>query len=139
MAETAADVRRDIEVTRERMSDTIAQLERKFDVKEMVQNNPIPALAIAATAGFLFSRNSRGGKQVSGAAMSGLVARASVGGVVNGVAEKLFGGVADVLGQKVDGWVHDFRQVVAPETGRVATSSLHGSDARNEMSNARSD
>lgn len=139
MAETAADVRRDIEVTRGRMSDTIAQLERKFDIKEMVHNNPLPALAIAATAGFLFSRNSRHGKQVAGAAMSGLVGRASVGGVVNGVAEKLFGGVADVLGQKVDGWVDDFRQVIAPEAGRAGSSSLRSADARNEMSNARGD
>ncbi|MEO6211044.1 MAG: DUF3618 domain-containing protein [Gemmatimonadaceae bacterium] len=139
MAETAADVRRDIEVTRERMSDTIAQLEQKFDLKSMVQNNPLPALAIAATAGFLFSRSSRGAKRATASTMSGVVARASVGGIANGVAERLFGGVADVLGEKVDGWVDDIRHVIVPKTDRAGISSARSTDMRGEQRDARRD
>ena len=142
MAETSADVRRDIEVTRERMSDTITKLERRFDIKEMVRNNPLPALAIAASAGFLLSRSARGSngaskKDAAHTAINGVVARASVGAVVNEVAERLFGGVADVLGQRVDGWVDDLRQVVVPEGQKVTSSSHTAADAVGEQSHAR--
>ncbi|MDQ2930267.1 MAG: hypothetical protein M3Y05_05520 [Gemmatimonadota bacterium] len=121
------------------MSDTIAQLERKFDFKSMVQNNPLPALAIAATAGFLFSRSSRGGKRATASTMSGVVARTSVAGVANGVAERLFGGVADVLGEKVDGWVDDIRHVIVPKTDRAGISSARATDMRGEQRDARRD
>ena len=47
MAETTDDVRRDIELTRERMSSTLAQLEQKLNVTEMVRDHPWPALALA--------------------------------------------------------------------------------------------
>ena len=50
MAETTADVRRDIEMTRERMSDTIAQLERKLNLLEVVREHPWPSVALAASA-----------------------------------------------------------------------------------------
>ena len=50
MAETTADVRRDIELTRERMSTTLQQLENKLNVKQVVRDNPWPALAIAVGA-----------------------------------------------------------------------------------------
>jgi hypothetical protein len=49
MAETTADVRRDIELTRERMSDTLAQLEQKLNVMQVVRDHPWPAIALAAT------------------------------------------------------------------------------------------
>ena len=51
MAETTDDVRRDIELTRERMSSTFAELEHKLNVMEMVKNNPWPAIALAVGAG----------------------------------------------------------------------------------------
>ena len=46
MAETTADVRRDIELTRERMSTTLQQLEQKLNVMQVVRDNPWPALAL---------------------------------------------------------------------------------------------
>ena len=55
MAETTADVRRDIELTRERMSETIAQLEQKMNVVQVVRDHPWPSLALAAGAGFLLA------------------------------------------------------------------------------------
>jgi hypothetical protein len=58
MAETTADVRRDIELTRERMSSTIAQLEQKLNLGQMVKDNPWPALGRAFGAGVLL-RGSR--------------------------------------------------------------------------------
>ena len=58
MAETTADVRRDIELTRERMSTTLAQLEQKMNVMEIVRDHPWPALALAVGAGVLLSGSS---------------------------------------------------------------------------------
>ena len=55
MAETTADVRRDIELTRERMSDTLAELEKRLNAMEMVRQHPWPAIALAAGAGFVLS------------------------------------------------------------------------------------
>ena len=43
MAETTADVRRDIELTRERMSDTLTQLEQKLNLMQVVKEHPWPA------------------------------------------------------------------------------------------------
>ena len=53
MAETTADVRRDIEMTRERISTTLAQLEQKTNVVQIVRDHPWPALAAAVGVGVL--------------------------------------------------------------------------------------
>src|SRR3979411_642597 len=55
MAETPADVRRDIELTRNRISDTLQELEHKMNVTQIVKDNPWPALALAVGAGVLLS------------------------------------------------------------------------------------
>ena len=55
MAETTADVKRDIALTRERMSSTLAELEHKLNVTQIVRDNPWPALAIAVGAGLVLS------------------------------------------------------------------------------------
>ena len=55
MAETTADVRRDIELTRERMTSTLAQLEQKLNLTQVIKDNPWPALGRALGAGFLLS------------------------------------------------------------------------------------
>ena len=55
MAETTADVRRDIEMTRERMSTTLAQIEKKMNLMQIVRDHPWPAIAVAVGAGVLLS------------------------------------------------------------------------------------
>ncbi|MDQ2765615.1 MAG: DUF3618 domain-containing protein [Gemmatimonadota bacterium] len=126
MATSTSEVRRDIQVTRERMSDTIEEIERKLNVAHVVRNNALPALAIAAGAGFLFARSSRRTKGSAGATVAGVAARASMGGVFESVAERLFGGVADVLGQRVDGWVDDLRDVIVPDARDAGGSARDG-------------
>ena len=58
MVETTADVRRDIELTRERMSSTLAELEHKLNIVEVVKEHPWPSLALAVGAGVLLSGSS---------------------------------------------------------------------------------
>ena len=55
MVETPADVRRDIELTRNRISDTLQELEQKMNVAQIVKDNPWPALALAVGAGVILS------------------------------------------------------------------------------------
>jgi hypothetical protein len=123
MGQSTTEVRRDIELTRERMSDTMAQLEQKLDVVQVVRDNPLSALAIAIGAGFFLARSSGRSKRAAASAIAGTAAKASVGGVVDSVAERLFGGVADVLGQRVDGWVDDLRGKIVPKAIDDATSA----------------
>lgn len=66
MSESTADVRRDIEATRERMSETVGEIEahvadrvdavkQRLDVAQMIREHPWPALAVAFGAGLLLS------------------------------------------------------------------------------------
>ena len=55
MAATTADVKRDIELTRERMSSTLDQLENKLNVVQVIKDHPWPAIALAIGAGFALS------------------------------------------------------------------------------------
>ena len=57
MAETTADVRRDIELTRERMSSTLTELEQKLNLTRVVKDHPWPALALAVPSGLTFGWN----------------------------------------------------------------------------------
>ncbi len=57
MAETAEQVRRDIEVTRDRISNSIAQLENRLNVTERIKENPLPALGLAFAAGLVLSQS----------------------------------------------------------------------------------
>ena len=58
MAETTADVRRDIELTRDRISNTLEQLEQKVNVTQIVKDNPWPAVGLAVGVGYLLSGSS---------------------------------------------------------------------------------
>lgn len=66
MAEGADDVRYDMEMTRQRMADTLAEIEArvsstvdgvksKLDVMQWVRDHPWPAVAIALAAGYALS------------------------------------------------------------------------------------
>ena len=119
MAETTAEVRRDIEMTRERMSDTLAQLEHKLNVMEIVRDHPWPALAVAAGAGFALA-NSRADVKAAAAAVKATDGASSkVGSLLDDLAATLIGGVSAALSQRVDGLVGELKSALgAPAAGR---------------------
>ena len=119
MAETTAEVRRDIEITRERMSDTLAQLEHKLNVMEIVRDHPWPALAVAAGAGFALA-NSRADVKAAAAAVKATDGASSkVGSLLDDLAATLIGGVSAALSQRVDGLVGELKSALgAPAAGR---------------------
>jgi hypothetical protein len=132
MAETTADVRRDIELTRERMSSTLAELEDRLNVMQFVKDHPWPAIAVAAGAGFALSGS---GADVKAAAVTATAAHAAtdrtsrLGPGLDEVVARLLGGVQQVLMQRADELVEELRGAIGvksengqarqPATGRA--------------------
>ncbi len=140
MAETTADVRRDIEMTRDRMTDTLTQLEQKLNVMQIVRDNPWPAIALAVGAGFALS-GSRADVRAAAATVR------ATGGASNKLAEvfddlaaSMIASVAGAVQGRVDGLVNNLKEAVgapvspsaahpfspAPRTGRPANASRTG-------------
>ena len=118
MAETTADVRRDIELTRERMSSTLNQLERKLNVSQIVKDNPWPAVGVAFGAGLLLSGTksdvkagvatlaaTKGASNRLAPALDDIVARLmqGVGAALQGHVDTLIDDVKRAIGAPVDG------------------------------------
>jgi len=112
MVETTADVRRDIELTRERMSSTLAELERKLNVAEMVRDHPWPALAVAFGAGVVLSGSGRDIKAAAATVSATKGASSKVGTVLDDVVATLVSGVHQVVEQRVNGWVDEIKGAI---------------------------
>src|ERR671919_1229510 len=122
MAETTADVRRDIEMTRERMSDTLAQLEHKLNVMEIVRDHPWPSLALAAGAGFALAGTRADVKAAAATVKATEGASSKLGALLDDLAATLLGGVSAALSQRVDGLVSELKTALASPTGAHAAS-----------------
>ena len=117
MAETTADVRRDIELTRERMSTTLAQLEQKLNVKQVVRDNPWPALAIAVGAGVLLSRSRTDVRAAAATVAATRGASSKVGTVLDEVVANLVGGLHEAFESRITSMVDDLKTAIgAPAT-----------------------
>ena len=119
MAETTADVRRDIELTRNRISDTLEQLESKLNVTQMVRDNPWPALALAVGAGVVLS----GSRADVNAAAATVTATRDASGRLGTVLDDLVAQVVQsfhgVIEQRIEGLATQVKQAIgAPVTPR---------------------
>jgi hypothetical protein len=112
MAETTDDVRRDIELTRERMSSTFAELEHKLNVMEMVKNNPWPAIALAVGAGVLLSGSGSDVKAAAATVAATKGASNKLGDALDDVVAQLMTGVHGAIESRVDGWVGELKNVI---------------------------
>jgi hypothetical protein len=121
MAETTADVRRDIELTRERMSTTLAQLEQKLNVKQVVRDNPWPALAIAVGAGVLLSRSRTDVRAAAATVAATRGASSKVGTVLDEVVANLVSGLHEAFESRITSIVDDLKTAIgAPATKPVS-------------------
>ncbi len=118
MVETTADVRRDIELTRERMSSTLAELERKLNVAEVVRDHPWPALALAFGAGVLLSGSGRDVKAAAATVTATKGASSKIGTVLDDMVATLVGGVHQVVEQRVSGWVDEIKGAIGAPARR---------------------
>lgn len=120
MVETTADVRRDIELTRERMSSTLAELEHKLNVMQVVRDHPWPALAVAVGAGVLLSGSRVDAKADTATVTATKGASGRLGSVLDDVVATLMIGVHQALDARINGWVDDLKTALG---GRARTAS----------------
>lgn len=120
MVETTADVRRDIELTRERMSSTLAELEHKLNVAQVVREHPWPSLALAFGAGVLLSGS---GADIKTAAMTATAtkgASSKVATALDDIVASLMRGVHQALDDRINGWVDEIKGAIgAPSQSRA--------------------
>ena len=129
MAETTADVRRDIELTRERMTATLAQLERKLNLGQMVKDNPWPALAAAFGAGLLLSGSQADVKAAAATAVATRGASSRIGTALDDVVANLMQGLGGALQHQVDGWLDQVKTAIGAPTdgaGQPAAGASRG-------------
>lgn len=112
MAETPADVKRDIELTRERISDTLQQLESKTNVMQIVKDHPWPAVGVAFAAGFLLSGSRTDVKAASATLVATRGTRTRVGTVLDDVLANLMGGLSLAFQQRVDSLVDELKVAI---------------------------
>lgn len=117
MAETPADVRRDIELTRERISSTLQQLEAKTNLMQVVKDHPWPALAVAVGAGVLLSGTRADVKAAGATLVATRGASSKVGTVLDDVVANLMGGISMAFQQRVDSLVDELKTAIGAPTG----------------------
>ena len=117
MAETTADVRRDIELTRERMSTTLAQLEQKLNIMQIVRDNPWPSLALAVGAGVLLSGSRADVRAAAATATATRGASGRIGSVLDDVVARLVEGVHDAFETRITTLVDDLKGAIGAPTG----------------------
>jgi hypothetical protein len=129
MAETTADVRRDIELTRERMSSTLAELEQKMNVMQVVKDHPWPALALAVGAGVLLSGSGADVKAAAATATATKGASSKMGAALDDIVASLLVGVHQALDDRVTGWVTEIKGAIgAPAGGAGQTRMIERAD-----------
>lgn len=117
MAETTADVRRDIELTRERMSSTLAELEQKLNLTQMVRDHPWPALALAVGAGVLLSGSRSDVKAAAATVAATRGASSRLGAVLDDLVASVVSSVHGAFEDRVTGWVSELKTAIgAPQT-----------------------
>jgi hypothetical protein len=129
MAETTADVRRDIELTRERMSSTLSQLERKLNVSAIVKDNPWPAVGVAFGAGLLLSGTRSDVKAGAATLMATRGASARIAPALDDIVARLMQGVGAALQAHVDTLIDDVKRAIGAPVDDASThgASTHGS------------
>jgi len=123
MAETTADVRRDIELTRERMSTTLQQLEQKLNVMQVVRDNPWPALALAVGAGVVLSGSRTDVKAAAATVAATRGASTRVGSVLDDVVANLVSGLHEAFDTRITSLVDDLKSAIGAPTGQRSERS----------------
>ena len=125
MAETPADVRRDIELTRERMSTTIDQLEQKLNVKQLIADHPWPAVALAVGAGLALAGSRSDVKVAAAAAEATKGAGSRLGGALDDIVAGVMATATTALHQQIDQFVAELKTSLA-KSGTPSSDNGYG-------------
>ena len=138
MAETPADVRRDIELTRNRISDTLQELEQKMNVAQIVKDNPWPALALAVGAGVLLSGSKADVKAAAATVVATKGASSRLGGVLDEIVSQVVSGFHGAIEQKIEGLASDVKRAIGAPSARAnrttPTATSYGAGTTAEVS-----
>ena len=126
MAETTADVRKDIELTRTRISDTLQELEQKMNVTRIVRNNPWPALAVAVGAGVLLSGSRAEVKAAAATAGATRGASGRIGTVLDDLVAQVMQGFHSAIEHKIEGLANDVKRAIGAPPGDVKRTPFAG-------------
>jgi len=124
MVETTADVRRDIELTRERMSSTLAELEQKLNVAQVVRDHPWSALALAVGAGVLLSGSRADVRAAAATVTATKGATSRLGSALDEVVATLLSGVHGALDARVVGWVDELKATIGAPARDGPTTTI---------------
>ena len=133
MVETTADVRRDIELTRERMSSTLAQLEHKLNVMQLVRDHPWPAIAAAVGVGVLLSGSQADVKAAAATAAATRGASGRIGPALDDIVANLVTAVSTAFQDRIQGWVDEIKDAIGAPQGQsrsVSAPSANSGSAR---------
>jgi hypothetical protein len=142
MAETTAEVRRDIEQTRERMSTTLAELEQRLNIMQVVRDHPWPALALAVGAGVALSASGADAKAAAATVVATKGSRTKISAALDEMVANLMTGVHAALQDRIDGWVDELKTAIgtpaptrrAARPGMVASAGGYGTGPVDDFS-----
>lgn len=137
MAETTDDVRRDIERTRERMSSTIAQLEQRLNVVQVVREHPWPALALAFGAGLALSASSSGENAAAATLAAASSSRNRLGAALDDVVATLVGTVNGAIESRVANWVDELKTALGGPAAARRPSGGYGTGPLHDVPGVR--
>ena len=126
MADRITEVRADIEQTRARMANAIAELEKKADVAERVREHPWAALGIAFAAGVVLSRSQVETKAPRVAVEATRQTGTKLGGAFDQILTAAIGGVVGALHSRVDDVVSGVVRSVRPNAAPRAVGTTDG-------------
>ena len=131
MAETPADVRRDIELTRNRISDTLQELEHKMNVAQIIKDNPWPALALAVGAGVLLSGSKADVKATAATLTATRGASSRIGTVLDDLVSQVVQSFHGVVEQRIEGLANDVKRAIGAPVGQRTTGGINASANNN--------
>jgi hypothetical protein len=139
MAETTADVRRDIEETRERMSTTLTELEQRLNVVQVVRDHPWPSLALAFGAGLALSASGADTKAALATVAATKGSSTKIGAALDDIVANVMTGVHSALQDRIDGWVGELKSALGTSRssprrpGMVASSGGYGTGPTDDL------
>lgn len=126
MAETTADVRRDIEQTRERMSTTLAELEQRLNIMQVVRDHPWPVLALAVGAGLALSASGADTKAAAATVVATKGSRTKISSALDEIVANLMTGVHGALQDRIDGWVDELKTAIGTPASSTRSTARRG-------------
>jgi uncharacterized protein DUF3618 len=136
MAETPADVRRDIELTRNRISDTLQELEQKMNVAQIVKDNPWPALALAVGAGVLLSGTKADVKAAAATVVATKGASSRIGDVLDTIVAQVVEGFHGAIEAKIEGLANDVKKAIGAPAKDAAAGARRTQPAASSLGSA---